>query len=49
MLRLGQEKDEINVVADQYGTPTYARDLAQAILQIVPQIENKGNSDLSLY
>jgi len=42
MLRLGQEKDEINVVADQYGTPTYARDLAHAILQIVPQIENKA-------
>jgi len=42
MLRLGQEKDEINVVADQFGTPTYARDLAHAILQIVPQIENKA-------
>lgn len=35
MLRLGQERNRLNVVADQIGTPTYAADLAQAILQIV--------------
>ncbi|MGL5690956.1 MAG: dTDP-4-dehydrorhamnose reductase, partial [Bacteroidales bacterium] len=35
MLRLGQERERLNVVADQIGTPTYAADLAQAILQIV--------------
>ncbi|GHT72610.1 NAD(P)-dependent oxidoreductase [Bacteroidia bacterium] len=35
MLRLGSEKSSINVVADQVGTPTYANDLARAILQIV--------------
>lgn len=41
MLRLGQVQTEINIVADQLGTPTYARDLAQTILQIIPKIENK--------
>lgn len=35
MLRLMQSKPEINVVADQQGSPTYARDLADAILQII--------------
>ncbi|UUV20803.1 dTDP-4-dehydrorhamnose reductase [Paenimyroides aestuarii] len=35
MLRLMNEREEIGVVADQVGTPTYARDLAQAIMTIV--------------
>lgn len=30
-----QEKTEINVVNDQYGTPTYAADLAAVLLQII--------------
>lgn len=38
MLRLGSQKEEIGVVADQWGTPTYALDLAKAVLKIVPQI-----------
>ncbi|HRN47421.1 MAG TPA: dTDP-4-dehydrorhamnose reductase [Niabella sp.] len=35
MMRLMQEKTEINVVNDQYGTPTYAADLAAVLLQII--------------
>lgn len=35
MLRLMQSKPEINVVADQVGSPTYAHDLAEAIMQII--------------
>ena len=34
MLRLGQEQESLNVVFDQVGTPTYAADLAKAILYI---------------
>lgn len=41
MLRLGAEKQEIGVVADQFGSPTYAHDLAEAILKIVPQIGDR--------
>lgn len=35
MLRLAQEKGELKVVADQVGTPTYAADLAAAIVRII--------------
>ena len=35
MLRLMKERKEINVVNDQTGAPTWARDLAKAILEIV--------------
>ena len=40
MLRLGKEKEELGVIFDQVGTPTYAKDLAITILNIIPQIEN---------
>ncbi len=40
MLRLGKEKESLGVIFDQVGTPTYARDLAETILEILPKIEN---------
>ncbi len=38
MLRLAKERQELNVVIDQIGTPTYAQDLAQAILLMIEKI-----------
>lgn len=35
MLRLGAERDELKIVADQVGTPTYAMDLADCIMHII--------------
>ena len=41
MLRLGREKEFLGVIFDQVGTPTYARDLALTILDIIPKITNE--------
>ena len=43
MLKVGQNRPELNVVCDQMGTPTYARDLARAILTILDQ-DPTGNT-----
>jgi dTDP-4-dehydrorhamnose reductase len=42
MIRLGNEKKEIGVVFDQTGTPTYAGDLAFAMLDIISFSEKQG-------
>ena len=44
MLRLGKEQDKLSVVNDQMGSPTYAADLADAILEI---IKNKKFRDVA--
>ncbi|MDD2896228.1 MAG: dTDP-4-dehydrorhamnose reductase [Aliarcobacter sp.] len=41
MLRLGKEKESLGVIFDQVGTPTYAKDLAKTILDILPKINNE--------
>lgn len=41
MIRLGRKLDNLRVIYDQIGTPTYARNLAYAILSIIQKIEEK--------
>jgi dTDP-4-dehydrorhamnose reductase len=45
MLKLGSERDELKIIADQIGTPTYAMDLAECILQII----SVNSSDYGTY
>lgn len=44
MLRLAKTRDILGVVADQYGGPTYAGDIANAILEISKQIARDSNA-----
>jgi len=47
MLRLGEGKNELNIVGDQVGCPTYAQDLAKAIVSMLPTITlDKMNSEV---
>lgn len=43
MLKLGKERDTLNVIFDQVGTPTYAKDLALAIMDIISSPEFHQN------
>lgn len=50
MLKLGRQRDTLNIVSDQVGTPTYADDLAQAIMSIVEsQMFNQTTFNSTIY
>lgn len=49
MMKYGSERDSLNVVFDQTGTPTYARDLAAVILKIIPQAMTQDNIEIYHY
>jgi dTDP-4-dehydrorhamnose reductase len=48
MLSLGKQREQLNVVIDQIGSPTSAHDLANAIIRIIENIEN-GNDHPGIY
>lgn len=48
MLRLGGERDALSIVGDQFGGPTYAGDIAGALISIAEQVE-KGSTDWGIY
>ena len=50
MIKLGSERNELNVIFDQIGTPTYAFDLGKTILDIIAQsTENKNKFSQGIY
>ena len=49
MLRLGSEKEQVAVVADQHGTPTWAADLARTILHILQNTDIKNTHGLEIF
>lgn len=56
MLRFGKDKDKMNVVSDQRGKPTYAPDVAEAVLDLVEKgdygiyhLPNEGSTNWAEY
>jgi len=48
MLILGEQRDGLNVIFDQVGTPTYATDLAKAIMQVVQKDTRSRSLDKAI-
>jgi len=48
MLRLGMERDELSIVGDQIGSPTYAQDIAKTVIQGLVRIE-KNECEYGIY
>lgn len=49
MLQLSKKESEIRVVCDQYGCPTYALDIAKAIVSILPKLRQTSDSAIYHY
>ncbi|MDC0640592.1 NAD(P)-dependent oxidoreductase, partial [Porticoccaceae bacterium] len=44
MLRLSADRDELSIVGDQFGCPTYAQDIAKSIVSILSCLDLKASS-----
>ncbi|WP_217542776.1 dTDP-4-dehydrorhamnose reductase [Vibrio metschnikovii] len=49
MLCLGECRDELSIVGDQFGGPTYAGDIANALIEIVKHIANGEEVEYGIY
>lgn len=49
MLRLGQDRDALSIVGDQIGGPTYAGDIASALITMIDYIEKEGAPQWGVY
>jgi dTDP-4-dehydrorhamnose reductase len=49
ILAKGKELGKLRIVYDQVGSPTYAGDLAKAILEIIPRISEAGSMEICHY
>lgn len=49
ILRYGSERDSLNVIFDQIGSPTYARDLCETIHLILPSLKDHAGVDIYHY
>ncbi|MBE0649060.1 MAG: dTDP-4-dehydrorhamnose reductase [Bacteroidales bacterium] len=49
ILKYGRERGSLNVIFDQIGTPTYARDLCRAIVEIIPSLKENWGVELFHY
>ena len=49
MLRLGENRDALSIVGDQFGGPTYAGDIANALIQIAKRITQGDTVEYGVY
>ncbi|PKF61716.1 dTDP-4-dehydrorhamnose reductase [Psychromonas sp. psych-6C06] len=49
MLRLGKERNALNIVGDQFGGPTYAGDIASALITIAIGVDKKQSTQYGIY
>ena len=49
ILRLGRDHNELNIVGDQIGCPTYAQDIARSVVEIVPKLNSREYNGIYHY
>ena len=49
IFHLGLERNELSIIDDQIGCPTYAQDVSSSIVKIIPQLKNKEHNGLYHY